>query len=74
MKEFMNVWNEVTTRVPCHFLNDKQRSAFYCDKFVKFWASVKTVDPIEKSQIWLGHLLVLHQTCLISAKQMLEFK
>ena len=80
LKEFMNVWNQVTVELPTsqNIQNDRMRVKEYLttflDKYCDYQSNYIKADFVNRKQMFLAHLLNLYNASLINSQELLEFK
>ena len=77
LKEFMNVWNQVTVEVPSdQIASDRARVKEYLriflDKYCDYQSNYIKADFVNRKQIFLAHLLNLYNASLINSRDLLE--
>ena len=79
LKEFMNVWNEVTLSTPCEVIKrDSIRVKVYLQAFLDRYCDHESIyiqaSFANRKQLFLAHLLNLYNLSLLTSREMLEFK
>ena len=83
LKEFMNLWNQVTLETEASSLSEKSRNDTarvkeYANAFLPRYCDPNNYELkasiADKKQLWLSHLLNLYQAALFTSQDLLGYK